>query len=69
MLLFAEDTIHYSVMRTPTDFTQLQDDLRPHGILGKEVADVLYRKQMSPIDCHREKGQDLHQLDPPQLNP
>ena len=38
--LFA-DTILYSVIRTPTDSIQLQDDLRITGVLGKEVANVL----------------------------
>ena len=39
---FADDTILYSVIRVPTDFTQLQDDLRTlQSEERRWVADVL----------------------------
>ena len=65
MHLFPDD----ATLRTPADSTKLQDDLRTlDQVLGKEVANVPSRRQMTSTDCHQEKEQDPHQLHPPQPN-
>ena len=52
--------------QTPPNY---KDDLRTlDQVLGKEVANVPSRRQMTSTDCHQEKEQDPHQLHPPQPN-
>ena len=66
--LFVDDTVLYSAIRTPTDSTNYRTT-SAHWSPRKEVANVLWGREMSSPDCDREKEQNPHQLHRQQQNP